>query len=99
MTRELTRCIAWALGLGALAFAVALLVDKGLPQLDGVWAWIAFIVYAPYYLLVHLFQARLTSWHDDPAFTGAAVAAQLAWFFVVVAVVRMAWRRSRRVRR
>ena len=85
--REAGRCIAWALLVGALALAFALFAPGGLQQADGPLAWLLFVLFAPYYLLLH---ARMP-W-PDAAFPVAVFAAQLIWFVAGVAAVRRAAR-------
>ena len=91
--REAARCIAWALLVGALALGFALFASGGLQHADGPGAWLLFVVYAPYYLLVH---ARLP-W-PDAVFVLAAFAAQFLWFLLGVAIVRRAARGKARWR-
>ena len=96
MTRELTRCIAWAFGLGLLACAFALLADLGLAQSDGLRAGLVFAVYAPFYLVVHAMHATLTGWQEDATLMAAAAAGQLVYFLGAVAAVRYLYRYLRR---
>lgn len=91
--REFARCIAWALLAGAPALGFALFAGGGLQQADGPAAWVLFIVYAPYYLLVH---AR-AGW-PDAVFLAAVFAAQFLWFLAAAALVRRALRGKARWR-
>ena len=83
--RETGRCIAWALPVAAVALAFALFAPGGLQQADGPGAWLLFVVFAPYYLLLH---ARMP-W-PEAAFLIAVFAAQFAWFVAAVALARRA---------
>ena len=81
--RDLARSIAWAFLAGALALLFALFAGGGLQHADGPGAWLLFVVYAPYYLLVH---AR--AWGPGAAFLIAVVVAQFLWFLVLVTAIR-----------
>ena len=91
--RETGRCIAWALLVGAVALGFALFAPGGLQQADGPGAWLLFVVFAPYYLLLHAGVA----W-PQTAFLIAVFAAQFAWFVAAVAVARRALRGKARWR-
>jgi hypothetical protein len=92
--REAARCLAWAFALGAGALAFALFADGGLEHSDGPLAWLLFVVYAPFYALVHAFGHR-----PDLPFLIGAFAAQFAWFLAVVVVARSVARGKPRWRR
>jgi hypothetical protein len=94
--RELTRCIAWTLGLGALALAIAAAANLDLAHTEGARSWIVFVAYAPFYLLVHVFNTDPADWLADTGFLAAALAGQFAYYLAVVAVIRWLWRRKRR---
>ena len=83
--RELARCIAWTIGLGAPALLVAAFASTGLAQADGVGAWLVFLVYSPFYLLGHAFSPDSNHSLPDSAFDAVVFAAQFAYFFVIVA--------------
>ena len=91
--RELARSTAWALLAGAIALVFALFAGGGLQHADGPGAWLLFVVYAPYYLLVH---AR-AQWPGAP-FLPAVFAAQFLWFLAAVLLVRRAARGKARWR-
>jgi hypothetical protein len=97
--REFTRCIAWALGLGGLAFAAAVMTDASLAQSEGWRAWALLAVYAPFHLAVHLLQSSAALWREDMALTASAVVGQFLYYLAIVAAVRWVWRRRRRARR
>jgi hypothetical protein len=80
--RETARCIAWTLALGALALLFAMFGGSGLEHADGPRAWLLFIVYAPYYLLMD--RAGL----PDALLAGAVFLAQFAYFLAAVAFLR-----------
>jgi hypothetical protein len=96
--RELARCIAWALALGAVALIVAAFASFGLAQVDGVWAWAVLLVYSPFYLLGHVFGADISYSAGLSAFDAAVFGGQFLYFLVIVAGVRFAlcknWRRN-----
>lgn len=92
--RELTRCIAWAMALGAPALLLAALAGVGLAQADGMWAWLVLLVYSPFYLLGHAFSADLAGSSADPAFEAAAFSAQFLYFLAIVAGARYLYRRK-----
>ena len=85
--REAARSTAWALLAGALALVFALFAGGGLQSADGPGAWVLFVVYAPYYLMVH---AR-PHW-PGASFPIAVFAAQFLWFLAAVVLVRRAAR-------
>lgn len=85
--RELTRCIAWTVGLGALALLFAAFAAKGLAQVDGPWAWLVFLLYSPFYLLGHAFSSSERQLADS-TFEAAVFAAQFLYFLAIVAGVR-----------
>ena len=97
--RELTRCIAWTVGLGAIAFAVAVATNVGLAQSEGFRAWLVFAAYAPFYGLVHAFHVEMSSWQEDSVFLAAALVAQFLYFLAIVTLVRFLYRQRRRARR
>ena len=86
--RELTRCIAWTLGLGALLLLAAVMTGVGLAQMDGALAWLVFAMYAPFYLLGHTLGTQLSDSVHDPLFLAAAMAAQFMYVLFIVACVR-----------
>lgn len=91
--RELTRCIMWAIALGAPALLLAALAGVGLAQVDGPWAWVVFLVYAPFYLLGHAFSPESSNALPDSAFEAAVFAAQFFYFLAIVWGVRFLRRR------
>jgi hypothetical protein len=91
--RELARCIAWALAVGAAALAVAAFAGTGLAQADGVWAWAVLLVYSPFYLLGHVFGAENSHSPRLSAFDAAVFGAQFLYFLAIVAGVRYAFRK------
>ena len=80
--RELTRCIAWALALGALALFPAMFTTAGLAQAEGPWAWLVLAA---------------EGWREAVAMP-VAFAAQFAYFFGLVWIARRAWQRHLRRR-
>ena len=94
--RELARCIAWALALGAAALLVAAFASFGLAQVDGVWAWAVLLVYSPFYLLGYVFGADISYSTGLSAFDAAVFGGQFLYFLAIVAGVRLASRKSAR---
>jgi hypothetical protein len=94
--RELTRCIAWTLALGAAALLVAAFAGRGLAHADGMAAWAVFLIYSPFYLLGHAFGTDSSHSPGVSAFDAAAFGAQFLYFFALVAGVRFFYRRRTR---
>jgi hypothetical protein len=93
--RELTRCIAWTLAIGAAALLLAAFAGVGLAQADGLWAWAVLLVYSPFYLLGHAFgSAKFSS--SLSGFDAAVFGAQFLYFFVITAGVRYLHRKRTR---
>lgn len=97
MMREISKCIAWALGMGAVALLAAACSGNGPAQMDGVSAWLVFLVYAPCYLLGQVFVPEFSAQTPGTSFMAQAVAAQFLYFFLVAAALRL-WLRKRRRR-
>ena len=94
--RELTRCIAWTLAIGAAALLLAAFAGVGLAHADGVWAWVVLLVYTPFYLLGHAFSAQ-KSWSPGlSGFDAAVFGAQFLYFLVITAGVRYLYRKKAR---
>ena len=94
--RELTRCIAWTLALGAVALLLAAFAGIGLAQADGVWAWAVLLVYSPFYLLGHAFGTESSHSLALSNFDAAVFGAQFLYFFVITAGVRYLHRKRAR---
>jgi hypothetical protein len=94
--RELTRCIAWTLALGAAALLLAAFAGVGLAQVDGVWAWAVLLVYSPFYLLGHVFGSGKPFSPGWPAFDAAVFGTQFLYFFAITAGVRYLHRKRTR---
>jgi hypothetical protein len=94
--RELTRCIAWTLALGAAALLLAAFAGIGLAQVDGAWAWAVLLVYSPFYLLGHVFGSGKPFSPGWPAFDAAVFGTQFLYFFAITAGVRYLHRKRTR---
>jgi hypothetical protein len=94
--RELTRCIAWTLAIGAAALLLAAFAGVGLAQADGVWAWAVLLVYSPFYLLGHVFNGEKVASPALSGFDAAVFGAQFLYFFVITAGVRYLHRKRTR---
>jgi hypothetical protein len=94
--RELARCIAWALALGAAALVAAAFAGFGLAQVDGAWAWAVLLVYSPFYLLGYVFGADTSYSTGLSPFDAAVFGGQFLYFLVIVASVRFALGKNRR---
>jgi hypothetical protein len=94
--RELTRCIAWTLALGAAALLLAAFAGVGLAQVDGVWAWAVLLVYSPFYLLGHVFGSGKPFSPGWPAVDAAVFGTQFLYFFAITAGVRYLHRKRTR---
>ena len=94
--RELARCIAWALALGAVALVVAAFTSIGLAQANGLWVWAVLLVYWPFYLLGYVVGAETSYSPGLSAFDAAVFGAQFLYFLAIVAGVRFAVRKSGR---
>jgi hypothetical protein len=81
--RELARCLAWTLALGALALLVAMFHGAGLAHTDGPWAWFLLLLFWPHYLLGYGHDASPQSLYLPVVF-----AAQSGYFLTLVAAVR-----------
>ncbi|AMO24230.1 hypothetical protein GCM10027034_15680 [Ramlibacter solisilvae] len=88
--RELARCLAWTLALGALALLLAMLPGAGLEHADGPWAWGLLLAFWPHYLLGPGQGAGSGALH-----VAAIFGAQFAWFLAVVAAMRRLRRRGK----
>ena len=97
--RELTRCLVWTFCLGALALVMAAVVDLGVAQADGAGAWLILGVYAPFYVLGHLFHADGSGWMHDSAFLASTIALQFLYFLAVIGLTRALYRGLVRRRR
>ena len=91
--RELTRCIAWTLAIGAAALLLAGFAGMGLAQADGVWAWAVLLVYSPFYLMGHVFSSEKAASAVLSGFDAAVFGAQFLYFFVITAGVRYLYRK------
>jgi hypothetical protein len=94
--RELTRCIAWTLAIGAAALLLAAFAGRGLAQADGAWAWAVLLIYSPFYLLGHAFSGEHPSPLALSSFDAAVFGAQFIYFFLITAAARYLHRKSAR---
>jgi len=94
--RELARCIAWTLALGAAALLLAAFAGAGLAQADGVWAWAVMLVYSPSYLLGHWWGNGQPPATVLSAFDAAVFGAQFLYFFLITGGVRYLHRKRSR---
>jgi hypothetical protein len=80
--RELTRCLAWTLALGAVALLLAMFHSVGLAHADGPWVWLLLLLFWPQYVL------GAPGASAGSIYLPAVFVAQFAYFLALVAAVR-----------